>query len=255
MRCLCLSMLLVVVLVGESQGIGWDEYGGSASLGYGSYSNYTDILNASPDVAPRAVPGNYESIKYVVPIGPYEASFELRSPLNYFSVRSYPYEEAVGYGKDYHIAEYTVYSMKSGNVTNVTYVKINGSFCYSENGSKILDETTRRVSATSYLSLYIMYCESYKKYASTYPYELLDEKFSVPKNWKVYPTQEITIDGKQGFSEWAANWYKDKLIRDRRYYGYKLDENSFAAFEFKGDWDSAKDTSLFLDTIHIEKKR
>jgi len=254
MRCLCLSILVVVVFVGESQGIVLLEPGGSAWLGYGNYSNYTDIEKASPGVAPQVEPGNYESIKYVVPIGPYEASFELRSPLNYFSVRSYPYEETAGSGKDYHIAEYTVYSMKAGNVTNITYVKINGTYYYSENGTKISNETTRQVSATSYLSLYIMHCES-KKYAPTYPYELLDEKFSVPDNWDVYSPQEITIDGKQGFSEWAADWYKDKLIRDRRYYGYKLDENSFVAFEFKGDWDEAKDTSLFLETIHIKKSR
>jgi hypothetical protein len=245
--------MLVVVLVGESHGIGWHEYGGSACLGYGNYSNYTDILNASSGVAPRAVPGTYESIKYVVPIGPYEASFELRSPLNYFSVRSYPYEEALGSGKDYHIAKYTVYSMRSGNVTNVTYAYYNGTF-YSENCSRI-NETTRQVSATYSLKLYIMHCESSKKYAPTYPYGLLDDLFSVPGNWEVYSPQEKTIDGKQGFFEWAANWRKDKLISDRIYYRYKLDENSFVAFEFKGDWDEAKDTSLFLETIHIEKRR
>jgi hypothetical protein len=258
MKRLCLLAILSVFLIGCCLAAGESDYSNlreaqKAACNVSQWLDtglYADISNASEDLAPKISTGDYESTKYVIPVGPYKVSFELRSSLGYFGVEYYTHNETVGSGKEYRKVDYDVYSMMSGNVTNAIYIN---ETTYS-NGTSVKNSPDRIVPYSPFhLVIYLMHYKGPAKYSATYPYELLDELFSVPKNWEIDIPTDITIDGKKGFWEWAFKWNKNgDIIKSRDYYRYELDQDTFVAIRLFGDWDDAKDTSLFLETIHIE---
>lgn len=258
MRYLSLSMLLII-LVGPCLAANDFNYsrleeiqeieGNASKWLYG----YADILNATPDIAPKIIKGDYESSKYVVPIGPYKASFELRSPLSYFGVSNFTHEEDIGSGKKYHNAEYTVYSMIAGNITNITYVNETWD---PENYTTIKNGPDRIVQESPFhLQLYIIHYTGPESYPATEPTELIyDELLSVPSSWDTGDiwSNDIEIDGKPG-----REIYEDKVSKKGRVlayhyeYIYGLDPETVIVILTCGDWDYNKDLALFKETLHI----
>jgi len=100
-------------------------------------ANMADLLNASTGNAPKISSGNYESTKYNIPLGPYKVSFELRSLLSFFGVQYFNDSDSIGSGKGFHTAQYGVYYMTSGNVTNDTYVDETTSYDGTGNSTTV----------------------------------------------------------------------------------------------------------------------
>jgi hypothetical protein len=263
MRIPYILLLIAIFLIGSVHAASELNYSNLAELqkAEGNLSKWlintghADILNASADIAPKISTGAYESTKYEIPIGPYKASFELRSPLSYFGVKYYPYNESVGEGKEYHTAQYDVYSMASGNVTNVTIIDVTTSFDGTGNSTTVKNAPDEIVPEVTFgFNIYIIHYKEPAKYQATYPYELLDRIYKIPRTWDDGSPTDITIDGKKGVTWNDIKWSKtDRILAERYTYRYDLDQDTFVVITTSGRWNVDKDLSLFEETLHIAK--
>jgi len=221
------------------------------------YSDMADISNASTDATPKISIGNYESTKYEIPIGPYKASFELRSPLSYFGVRYYPYNESVGFGKEYHTARYDVYSFLSGNVSSYTVVDHTDVFNRTTGQIDTIKNSPDLMGSKETFGFYIniIHYKGPSEYQPTEPSDLLDSIFRIPSTWDDGTHFDITIDGKKGTTWNDVKWSKtDKVLAEKYTYRYDLDQDTFVVITTSGKLDLSKDLSLFEETLHIAKK-
>jgi hypothetical protein len=219
-------------------------------------TGFADISKAPKDIAPKISIGNYDSTKYEIPIGPYKASFELRSPLSYFGVLFYRYNESAGSGKEYHTARYDVYSFLSGNVSNYSFLE-NASTTSDSNGNSTTVETYQITPMQTFgLKIYIIRYKGPSEYQAAAPWDLLDNIFKIPSTWDDGSPTEITIDGKKGTTWNDIKWSKsDRILAERYTYRYDLDQDTIVVIIASGkDWDVDKDLSLFEETLHIAEK-
>ena len=262
MKILYLILVLSIFSIGSAQSVSELSYSKLAEVqrAGGNHSgwfetHYADILNASADIAPKISTGAYESTKYEIPIGPYKAFFELRSPLSYFGVRYYLDNESAGSGTEYHTAQYDVYSMTSGNVTNATYIDETTSFDGTGNSTTVKNAPDRIIPEITFsFKWYIIHYKGPAKYQATMPIELLDSIYKLPSTWDDGTPTDITIDDKKGVTWNDIKWSKkDKILAEKYTYRYDLDQDTFVVITTSGKWDVDKDLSLFEETLHIAK--
>ena len=64
-----------------------------------AYGDFLDIMNTTfmndtaPNLMPKISPGVYNSTSYIVPVGPYEVSFQLRSPIHDMHITYYTFNQ------------------------------------------------------------------------------------------------------------------------------------------------------------------
>lgn len=253
-----LLLLLLVLSMETTQALEGEDYTKLAELQRAegnfterfNYTMYADILNASEEMAPKISVGAYESTKYLIPVGPYTISFELRSPLDYFGVEYFTHNESLGWGKNYHTAQYDVYLLTTGNITYTTVI----DETIAPNGTRIKNSPDRLVPDKAFrLYIYIIHYIGPQNFPAETPIELLfDDIFEPPRNWESGTSYNITIGGKDGAAWEDIKWSKDFDILAERYnYMYNLDPNTKIAITASGDWDVPKDLSLFEETLNI----
>ncbi len=262
---LALIVLCNICIVSGDRMIG-EDYNKLASIQYANgnvsapfnYNNsYADIMNASEEMSPKIKAGNYESTKYDIPVGPYKVSYELRSPLNYFGVDYYTHNESTGSGKDYHIAQYDVYSLKTGYIANVTYVDETMSFDGTGNSTTVKNakDEVRSEITPEVLDISIMHYIGPMKYEASNPVDFIsDNLLAVPSSWDTgyVGSNDISIDSKPGMEIYEEKQSKmGKVLAYHYNYVYKLNPETMIVIRTSGNWNYAKDLALFADTLHI----
>jgi hypothetical protein len=184
---------------------------------YLSATYFLDILNATPDLRPKVVPGAYDSTRYTIPVGPYQVSLETRTQFNIFGVGAFSFNETAGSGKTYHQNNYKEYVLYMENRTKP------GTFWY-------------------YTYVWIV------RYIgpAEYPPQLTEKQF-VSHRYDVTDMEDITIDGHPGSHELACRPKRDNSCFD--VYKYALDPSTIVVIQSNMEWD--KDISLAIETMHI----
>ncbi|MBP7071660.1 MAG: hypothetical protein KBA97_11405 [Methanothrix sp.] len=222
----------------------------------GDTASYADLSNATdPGMKVSISPGKYESTRYDIPVGPYEVSFERRSPLDVFGVKYYTFNESKGDGTDYRMAQFEQFVVYSG--------KYDGDYVKSPESSpaegEVADSDGVPVRETkevphSAVDLYILITRQIGPGA---PFRPDGASVHMPfKTWNMIGPETITIDGNPGIEE---IWYYDmeaSVNYNNDYYidEYNLSSDSFVMLiQHKGDVN--KDLALVRDTLHVEKQR
>jgi hypothetical protein len=199
------------------------EEGNTSEQLTGTY--YLDITNASAELTPKIFPGTYDSTKYVIPVGPYEVSFQMRSPLNVFGVGYSIFNGTAGSGKTYHVNEYEQYILLMENY----------------------DFQNRQLNG--YFSVWITHCTNSSKYPPLAPSRDM-KGLRIASSWDFASDQAITIDGHQGYEQvwYTPNSNLGYIIE------YDQTSSTFVTMQLHSlDW--AKDGELALETFHISEKR
>jgi hypothetical protein len=216
------SCIVVQMLIESSSAFDYRELG-KVQVEAGNFSyllptidgkETADIMNATEDLRPKISQGGYESTKYDIPVGPYEVSFEARTPQKAFGVSYFTWNETVGSGKTYHTAYFEQYPL---------YV--------ADGDGHGLD---------IYITRYI----GPSKFPPSEPEEYRNP--STPKNWDFTFLYDETIDGHAG-SKYGL-YHKTKFIR--YYYYYELNPSTFVTIESNMPTD--KDLDLAIETLHID---
>ncbi len=221
------TVLTMILFFGAAEAISGPEYdalataqraaGNTSERLTGTY--YLDITNATSDLMPKISPGEYDSTSYVIPVGPYEVSFQLRSSLNIFGVGYTTFNRTTGSGKTYHQAEYEQYTL------------------YMEDYHHILPD---------FIDIVITRYKGPSEFPPEDPMTMIEH---VPRSQMLSLPTPISIDGHSGTcQELDSSNSGNTLAWISK---YNLDSSTFVTMKSTMNWD--KDTALAIETMHITK--
>ena len=240
MKCLIGAAIAAILLLSSAEAVigpdhmalaDWQRAEGNFTKSLGNASGYADLLNTTnPDMIVGISPGEYESTRYDIPVGPFEISFERRSPLDVFGVKYITFNESLGSGKSYHSNEYERYTLVA----------------LQHNPDNGLEVGT----------IYFLITRQLSKTHPERP-QSADFYWGSPSMWYSNSPVSTTIDGYRGYLtsyEYNNNYYIHPSLRDTQYiWRYDINPNIFVTImQQKGDF--SRDMLLVIDTLNIRKR-